>query len=142
MKRLPNTIKSSFYHVSNPVYFFKIFEIFPELKDKQKIDFLLDIHSQASLFLVCQLLTDKSMRNKISAKEYCMFNNPVYKKTVISKIVGTSETDKLSRMIILNNINPVSEREKNDLELLMAEGFDRFQRTINRRIAKNSRRKG
>lgn len=124
-------MRERFSYVSNPSYFYKLFEIFPFLTESKKIDFLLKIHSRASMFLICKLLTGVSARNT-TTKEYILFNSPTYKKSVLDKIRGTDDLDRLCNQIIRNSIKPGSVGEKRWCESIMDEGFDEFQRVLNR----------
>lgn len=131
-------LKRKFYFISQPDYFFKLFEIFPELKDEAKINFLLDIHSQASLYVVCQLLADKNIREKVTSNEYCLFANPTYKMKVMKRLSGSTELDKYCKRIIQISIKPESMKEKKKMETLVAD-YKEFSWVLQRVVDRQKR---
>lgn len=136
--KITTLMKNRFYFVRDPSYFFLLFEVLPDLKDARKVDFLLEIHSPASMFLICQLLTDNTIRDRITEKEYCLFNNPTYKMTVLNRINGLSDLDKLCHRIIRYSVEPVSNSEKEKMEDIIVGGFDKFQRTLKWFVSKHN----
>lgn len=125
-EKMPNEIKRFGDKINQPETIIKLFELY-HIKGENKINLLLDIRSEAALYMICKWFADKNCWNKLPQEEFNIYRHIEYRKSIYDKLQGGSELEKLARRIILSTIQHVSQKEQDFVDVIFVGGFDQFQ---------------
>lgn len=137
-EKMPDVVKQMSYSIRQPETFFKLFEIY-HIYGKNKVDYLLNVCNEASLFAVCQLFADKCLQKKMSEDELNIFKSVEYKKSSYNVIQDNYDFERLSKRIILSTILPLSKTEKEIIDRIIDEGYLKFHSYLCKGQAKKQR---
>lgn len=129
-KPMSNRIKKVCKSITQPDTFVKLFEIFPQLIGEEKVDFLMEFRSKASLYMICCLFADKNIRINMSPKDFAVYRYAVYRKSICDRLSNTVAAERVAARFIRSTIENISKKEQETIQKVFDDGFGAFEKLV------------
>lgn len=129
-KTMSNEIRKACKNINHPEPLYKIFEIYPQIKGEDKIDFLMEIRNNAALYVICQMFADSNFRSQLSSEDFSVFRYAAYRKSIGDKLSNKVPSERVAIRFIRSTYENCTDAEREYIQNVFNNGFISFCRSI------------